>query len=432
MFQYEFLRDISLIWSLFHVLILFIAFYESRYPKKKTYILTGVFTGGLLVILSVLIFVKGAVWVSNAALVTCTLPSLVFFYLMSSQRDGRFVFTFCLVDTVSLWFIALTMVLNYWLTPDTYWVLFFGRLIGFPAFEYLAYRRLRKPYLEVQRAVAKGWFSFAAVTAVFYISLFVASLYPASIYENPNGIPILLLLLILMPLMYWNIFQVLMRQQRLADAEEEARILHLQSAMMAQRIERTTEAEKQISIHRHDLHHQLQAIKTMLENGEIREAQNYIDISHETLNGTKSRQWCLHPALDAVFSAYFQQAEAEGIKVEADIDIPADIPANAVELSTVFANALENAIHAVSDLPQEHRVIRCRCICQPQLMFYVANPYSGEVRFDENNRPVPDSTMHGIGTRSIAAYCEKYGAVCEYSAKDGMFIIRIAQTVWKE
>ena len=432
MFDYEFLRDISLIWSLFHVLILFIAFYESRFPRKRTYVLTGIFMGGLLVILSVLIFVKGALWVSNATLVICTLPSLVFFYLMSSQQDGRFVFTFCLVDTVSMWFIALTMVLNFWLTPDTYWVLFFGRLIGFPAFEYLAYYRLRKPYLEVQRAVAKGWFPFAAVSAVFYILLFAASLYPTSIYERPEGIPVLLLVLILMPLMYWNIFQVLARQQRLADAEEEKRILHLQTAMMEQRIGQTMEAEKQISIHRHDLHHQLQAIQTMLENGEICEAQNYIEMSCETLSGTKSRRWCLHPVLDAVFSAYFRQAEVEGIKVEADIDAPADLPVNAVELSTVFANALENAIHAVSKLPQEQRVIRCRCICQPQLMFYVANPYSGEVRFDENNRPVTDSTMHGIGTRSIAAYCEKYGAVCEYSAKDGMFIIRIAQTVWVE
>ena len=77
-------------------------------------------------------------------------------------------------------------------------------------------------------------------------------------------------------------------------------------------------------------------------------------------------------------------------------------------------------------------MIRCKCICQPQLMFYVSNPYSGEIRFDGNNRPVADNAMHGIGTRSIAAYCEKYDAVCEYSAKDGVFTIRIAQTIWTE
>ncbi|MBQ4649510.1 MAG: ATP-binding protein, partial [Firmicutes bacterium] len=83
MSDYTLLRDISLIWSLFHVLILFIAFYESRYPRRKTFILTGIFMGGLLILISVLIFIKGALWVSNAAILICTLPSLIFFYIMS-------------------------------------------------------------------------------------------------------------------------------------------------------------------------------------------------------------------------------------------------------------------------------------------------------------------------------------------------------------
>ncbi|MBQ7083827.1 MAG: GHKL domain-containing protein, partial [Anaerotignum sp.] len=112
--------------------------------------------------------------------------------------------------------------------------------------------------------------------------------------------------------------------------------------------------------------------------------------------------------------------------------IPADIPVNTMELSTVFANALENAIHAVNKLPQEQRVIRCKCISQPQLMFYVSNPYAGTVQFDENNRPIAETAIHGIGTQSIAAYCDKYDAVCRYSTENGWFNIRIAQTIWTE
>lgn len=33
------LRDLSIIWSLFHILILFLMLYRSRYSRKKTYIL---------------------------------------------------------------------------------------------------------------------------------------------------------------------------------------------------------------------------------------------------------------------------------------------------------------------------------------------------------------------------------------------------------
>lgn len=422
-----FLRDISLIWSLFHVLILFITFYESRYSKGKTLKLTAIFMGGMLVLFSALIFIKGALWVSQMVLVICTLPSLVFFYVMSSQRDGRFVFTFCLVDTASLWLIVLTMLLNHWLTPNSYWVLFIGRLAAFPLLEYLAYRRLRKRYLEVQRAVAKGWLPFACVSTVFYLLLLMASLYPTEIIGRPDDIPTLILLLVLMPLMYLNIFQVLTRQQSLAEAEEEKRILHLQSAMMQQRIEQILQTEQQLAIQRHDLRHRFQTLDAMLEKEEIQAAREYIASSEETLAETRVKRWCLNPVLDAVFTSYFRQAEAEHIRIEADMDILLELHVDTVDLSTVFANALENAIRAVKQLPEEERVIRCKCIRYPQLMFRVSNPYAGEICFDGNGRPTAGGADHGIGTRSIAAYCEKHGAFCDYKAEGGWFTILIIQ-----
>jgi len=428
----SFLRDLSLIWSLLHVLILFIVFYESRYPLKKTVALTGIFMGSLLVIISALIFLKGAVWVSDMIVFLCVLPSLLFFWLLSSQRDGRFIFTFCFVDTVSLWWIVLTMILNYLLTPDSYWVIFIGRLVGFPVFEYLAYFRFRKQYLEAQRAVSKGWGSFAAVTTVFYALLVVTSLYPTDFYSRPEILPVLLLLLLLLPLMYYNIFQILLRQQRLTDAEDQMRILNSQAAAMEQRVNQTMESEKQISIYRHDLRHRLQTIYAMLQGGETGEAMDYISASQEALTDVKAKHWCANPVLNAMFTAYFRQAEAEGIRIEADMDIPASLPIDAVELSTVFANALENAIHAVSRLPREQRVICCKCIRYPQLMFSVSNPYKGKVRLDENGCPVAGVPTHGTGTRSIAAYCEKHSAVCRYKAVDGWFTIQIVQTIQAE
>ena len=41
------LRDLSILWSLFHILVLFMLLYRSRYPKRSTVILTVVFMGSL-------------------------------------------------------------------------------------------------------------------------------------------------------------------------------------------------------------------------------------------------------------------------------------------------------------------------------------------------------------------------------------------------
>ena len=38
----EILRELSLLWSLFHILILFMMLYRSRYPRRKTLFLTGI------------------------------------------------------------------------------------------------------------------------------------------------------------------------------------------------------------------------------------------------------------------------------------------------------------------------------------------------------------------------------------------------------
>ena len=59
-------------------------------------------------------------------------------------------------------------------------------------------------------------------------------------------------------------------------------------------------------------------------------------------------------------------------------------------------------------------------------MIQVENPYKGEVRFDGRGLPVASEADHGIGTRSVEAFCEKYDAVSDYSAHDGWFRARIS------
>ena len=126
-----------------------------------------------------------------------------------------------------------------------------------------------------------------------------------------------------------------------------------------------------------------------------------------------------------MFAYYFARAEAENIRIEADLDYPNKLPVDAAELSTVFANTLENAINASREMPEGDRVIQCKGIYKPQVMFRVSNPYRGEIIFDEHGRPIAKTPGHGVGIRSIEAYCEKHGAYSTYQAKDGWFSVDI-------
>ncbi len=144
------LRDLSVLWSLFHILILFMLLYRSRYARKKTFLLTGIFMGPLILLNIAGVALYGVEFMGKVFILTCTLPSLLFFWFISKDKKGRFLFTFCMADTVAYWIIAVTNVLDFYFGGQMYLLMFFGRLVLFPLVEWIAVRRLRKPYLELQ------------------------------------------------------------------------------------------------------------------------------------------------------------------------------------------------------------------------------------------------------------------------------------------
>ncbi len=201
------LRDLSVLWSLFHILILFMLLYRSRYSREKTFILTGI-TMGLVIFVNVAgVSLYGAGVMGKVFILTCTLPSLLFFWFVSKDRNGRFFFTFCTADTVALWIIAVTNVADFYFGGEQYVLMFVSRLVLFPLLEWAAVRYLRKPYLELQEEVPNGWGIFAGMTALYYILLTVMANFPVIITGRPQELPAFLLILVLMPMTYAIIFR---------------------------------------------------------------------------------------------------------------------------------------------------------------------------------------------------------------------------------
>ena len=58
-------------------------------------------------------------------------------------------------------------------------------------------------------------------------------------------------------------------------------------------------------------------------------------------------------------------------------------------------------------------------------MIEVSNTFCGEIKFDDDGIPVTDKEGHGIGTRSIVAFCNKYNAFYEFKTKGDKFILHI-------
>ncbi len=420
------LRDLSVIWSLFHVLVLFVFLYDSRFSFRKTLTATSIFMIPLVAFNIVCFIHIGPERYAQLLVFLCSLPSLIFFLFIAKKPDGRFFFTFCLSNTISMEITAVTNLLDFFIPGEYYIVMFISRLIAFPLLEFLVIKYFRKPYLEIQNQIKRGWWMFAIVSILFYISLILESSFPIIVTNRLEYLPHALLILILMPLVYLNIFSVLYQQLKRFEAEESSTFLHLYTDMMEKRILDIEDNEEKMRIQRHDMRHRLNTIASMVQNKNYSDVLRYIESSNEALDNIQPALYCQNPVLNAVFSYYFQRARALGIHVEYDITLPSEILINVTELSTVFANALQNAINACTDLPEEKRVIKCKCISYPNLMFSISNSYNGAIAVDSDGFPVSDKPEHGIGTRSIKAFCKKYNTTFDYKITDEYVYFRMA------
>lgn len=397
--------------------------FESRYPKKKTNVLTLALMGPLLVVNGILaIFIPSDVF-GTLMLLTLSLPSLIFFFVIAKKRDGRFFFTFCMVDTVMLEITYLTQVINYHTTPDTFVVAFIIRLVVYPVLEGFMWKYLRTPYREVQKQTKRGWWIFSAIAAIFYIALALFMNNPTSITDRPEDYPVMILLFILMPLIYLHIIMTLLNQHREFEKAEEKNILMLQSANLISRINELAEANDKFRIERHNFRHKIRTIATLAERREYDELERVVNEFTQTFKSTQVTRYCDNAVIDAVLSHYIRQAESLGITLELGFDFPNEITINTTELATVFANAIENAIHACEKLPAEERWIEIKVISKPKFIARIKNRYNGTVEFDDDGIPVNHEEGHGFGTRSIVAFCHQIGGHCNFSTDSEYFTV---------
>ena len=407
------------------VTIAFSILFEPRY-RTRTYLMSLIpFLAIMFASNFYLIFTVGFGDYGKYTLFTATLPSCIYFFITSKSRDGRFFFTFCLVDTMAIWFSMVTGFFDYFLHTEGM-LNFHARLILFPIILICMYRYLRKPYIELTHTVDKGWWLLTAMTSIVYILLIMLASVPVSLRQRPDDIPLAIVISIFLPIVYTALFYILLSQKKLNEFGTLAQIFESQNDSMEKRATEIRNTENAIRIERHDMKHHLKAIEELTLMDEKDKVLEYIGSAQQILDESSIVHYCSNQILDAIISSYCRKAEMEHIEVETHLNIPEKLPIPDVEFATVFGNALDNAIKACMFLPREKRHIKCTCIMKPTLMFSIENPYEGNIEFDDHGLPVSKETGHGIGTKSILAFCNKHDATYVCTTDDNTFHLMLS------
>ena len=416
------LKDLSVLWSLFHVLILFMLLYRSRFSRKKTIILTGITMGPLLVLTMAGLAYFGTEVMGKIFMPTVTLPSLIFFWFMSKDKNGKFIFTFCMADTIALWLLSVTKIVDFYFGGEQYVIMFIGRLVLFPLVEWAAYRYLRKMYMELQESVAGGWGLFAGMTALYYVLLAVSCHFPVYITQRPKDLPVFMMILVLMPLTYATMMIAMYRQLLLFRKQRSERALQEQKNRLKMQLDNQQSIRKM----KHDMKGYTATLAGLLAAGNAEEAAEYLTGIEQKMD-TLSGQFCANAYIDATLAFYHRKLQELSADCRMDIQVGEEVQF-LMEVCQILANGLENACDALQGLAREKRkmfvhmryhrgylLIRIKNRCRDDL---VVEP--GAVVPTDKKEP-----GHGFGLPGIQNTAKQLNGDMSCYTKNGYFLLDV-------
>ena len=177
----------------------------------------------------------------------------------------------------------------------------------------------------------------------------------------------------------------------------------------------------------HDAKRHVRALESLIQSDHLAEAQQYKESLFQKLNELQPSIQCDNPLLSAILNHVFLKAEQRHIILKMDLQGEEQLSMLAgVDLTTIVSNLLDNAVDAVSELPEEQRYIHFAVAFQMgEIMIHVENPTKNDLK-REGNAVVSTKEGHlGLGLKNVEMVVKKYKGDFKIHVKDGNFVVAI-------
>lgn len=292
---------------------------------------------------------------------------------------------------------------------------------------------LRYSIRPLYRQIVSYWnmyFYMAATICAAFLYYFIGSR-NIVVTLTEEAVPLVLLILVATA-SYASIFHSMKTLSREHKLQEEnlkmqngQELLRLSVLSMQQQLAVIDEAARNMSITNHDIRHFNNTLIELLRRGEVVKATALLEqqvLKHPEV----PRRYCENRTVNAAISHYAGLLELADIPCNIKADLPEEIPVDSLELSIALSNLLENAINALEKLPSDITPrLYCTILYREQLILEVENTCDREIPIDEKGYPIAHKTGHGIGTKSVLAFAERYNAEVIYRVCNNCFNVRL-------
>ena len=177
---------------------------------------------------------------------------------------------------------------------------------------------------------------------------------------------------------------------------------------------------------RHDFRQHLHVITELARSGQTEKLVEYLG-SVESAELNPPERYCENIAVDAIAAFYARYAASRDVDVKWTLALPAELPVDESDFCGMLGNLLDNAVTAVSSLPEKDRriTVASRMLSESMMGLSVENPYTGILKLDTRGRPISNRDDHGIGLASVTATVHKYHGSIDIRTEDNIFAVSI-------
>lgn len=298
--------------------------------------------------------------------------------------------------------------------------------IGLLAFFYW---KIRENFREILENTTIHWGAFCTIPALFYTIVYAITMWPASIYKNPENMLGAVCVLALLVTSYMLIFEIFGQTKKDGELRQNMQYLEAYAQSLKHEADLVQEKEYEAAVLRHDTKHYALLINSYLDEGKPQEIRVLMEELDFRMQRTKPVRYCENLAINSVIVYSVKQAEKKGIRFEVKIEIPQKMNINEFEFATVVANLLENAINAAGEVKDKKKryinlkahVVKGQIIMEVKNSFEILPEISKKTGLPVSKR----GDGHGYGMQSIQAFAEKNHALFDYSVNDGEFSVRL-------
>ncbi|MBQ7283390.1 MAG: GHKL domain-containing protein [Oscillospiraceae bacterium] len=201
-------------------------------------------------------------------------------------------------------------------------------------------------------------------------------------------------------------------------------VINLSLEQQQKEIEMLNRTNKEIRIMRHDMRLFSNILKMCIQTNDMESAAKLADNINNRINNTYIHRYCEYNIINYILSDYAVQCDQQNVRFEAAVKL-VDFEHDEIMFGSIISNALDNALRANTELPQDKRCISLALkTMDGKIYLSVRNPVAKKPVMADG-LPVSNRKGHGYGTQSIQYVTEKLGGNCMFSADDKEFSVRV-------